>query len=127
MNFEEAKTLLNSATRWELRDHAFGDSEFGWNDAQGKEIAGGYSGGGRCSVWIYNPDGNTFRGESGKEVKSYSFNDSQARELKECGILGLVDRNDETGPDSYAEGYTMPGLTKEAVFKELTTKPKGMV
>lgn len=116
MNFEEAKTLLNSATRWELRDHAFGDTEFGWTDAQGNHIAEGYSGGGRCSVWFNDPD------------ETYSCDDvDEARELKRCGTLGPVERNDETGPDNYVEGYIMPGLTKEAVREELTTKPKGMV
>lgn len=111
MNFEEAKTLLNSATRWELRDHAFGDSEFGWNDAQKIEIAGGYSGGGRCDVWINATDGSG---------ASFGFTGDEARKLRECGSLGLVERNDETGPNQYSEGYIMPGLTREAVREELT-------
>ena len=114
MNLDEAKTLLNAAARWELRDHAFGDSEFGWNDAQDYEIAGGYSGGGRCDVWINKPDGDSF-GFSGKD----------ADELKKCGTIGVIERNDETGPDQYVEGQIMPGLTKEAVWEELT-QGKGM-
>jgi hypothetical protein len=112
MNFEDAKTVLNSATRWELRDHAFGDCEFGWTDAQGNNIAEGYSGGGKCHIWFND------------ENETYDCDDiDQARELKQCGTLGPVTRNDEVGPDDYSEGYLMPGLTKEAVLDEITKKP----
>lgn len=112
MNFEEAKALLNAATRWELRDHAFGDTEFGWTDSDGNHIAEGYSGGGKCSIWFNDDD------------ETYSCDTDQARELKKCGTLGPVERNDETGPDTYVEGYIMPGLTKEAVLTEITTPRK---
>ena len=106
ITFDQAKEILNSAIRWELRDHAFGDTEFGWKNSEGKEIAGGYSGGGRCDVWIEDSD--------------ISFKDDEARELKKCGRLGAVERNDETGPDTYVEGQVMPGLSKGDVFHELT-------
>lgn len=111
MNFEEAKIFLNKHIRWELRDHAFGDLEFGWTDVSGKEIAGGYSGGGKCEVWI-----------TGDPVAF--FNGDTARELKTFGITGKISRNDMTGPDEFVEGYIMPGLTKEAVLEEITKRPE---
>jgi hypothetical protein len=114
MSFEQAKIMLNAATRWELRDHAFGDCEFGWDDGHGSAIAEGYSGGGKISVWFNLPDGHYGR-----------FEGDMARELKQCGTLKSVERNDETGPEQYVEGYIMPGLTKEAVLKEITTPAKG--
>jgi hypothetical protein len=103
MNFEEAKELLSTSVRWELRDHAFGDTEFGWQIG-GEEIGNGYAGGGRCTVTV----GGT------------SFADDAARELRNCGVLGEVHRNDETGPDTYAEGQVMDGLSQADVLAELT-------
>jgi hypothetical protein len=52
------------------------------------------------------------------------FKNADARELRHCGTEGQVERNDETGPEDYQEGVTMPGLTLEGVLKEITTTPK---
>lgn len=109
MDFAEAQEFLSKQTRWELRDHAFGDSEFGWNNAEGKEVAGGYSGGSGCDIWITDQD--------------ITFHGDQARALKKCGTLGVIERNDETGPDTYVEGQIMPGCTKEGVLKGILTLP----
>lgn len=98
-----AKQLLAGAVREECRDHAFGDTEVYWMK-DGKEIAQGYFGR-EASV--------SFEGCAG------SFNGDEARELRELGTLGAVDRNDSTGPDTYVEGQTMPALTREGVLNEL--------
>lgn len=109
--FDEAKIILNNATRWELRDHAFGDMEFGWTDANENHIGSGYSNNNRCHVEIYGADG----------FPSPRWTGDEARELKKCGKVGVIERNDETGPEEYVEGQIMPGLTAESVFKEITT------
>jgi hypothetical protein len=108
MNLEEAKTLLNGATRHELRDHAFGDMEVYWVK-NGKEIACGYFGGDHAEISVFKPaaDATTFDGDD-------------ARALRECGTLGMAARNDETGPNEFIEGQTVPGLTLEGVREELT-------
>lgn len=111
MNFEEVKILLDGCFRWELRDHAFGDTEFGWKNAEGKDVAEGYSGSGTCTIWYSGND---------TERIAFSFTGEEARALKLCGPLKEVERNDETGPDRYVEGLTMPGLTLEGVRDELT-------
>lgn len=109
MTFERAKALLDENNRWELRDHAFGNMEFGWTFGPlSGAIADGYSGGGRCDVFVR--DG----------FDSASFEGDQARELRKCGTLTLSERNDEVGPDEYVEGQVMPGLTMDGVRKELT-------
>lgn len=105
MEYEQAAEILGKATRSELRDHAFGDREVFWTVGD-VQVAGGYFGGGRADVWFSSGEG----GWSGEE----------ARKLSELGTLGVVDRNDETGPDEYVDGKTMPGLTLEGVRKELT-------
>lgn len=106
MDLEEAKTLLSGAIRHELRDHAFGDTEVYWV-LKGKEIATGYFGGGTADVSIISNSNTSFEGED-------------ARALRNLGEMGDVARNDETGPDTYVEGQTMPGLTLEGVREELT-------
>lgn len=108
MNLEEAKTLLGGATRHELRDHAFGDTEVYWVKG-GKEIACGYFGGGQDSVSIFKP-----------AEDAASFDGEEARALRECGTLGEIGRNDETGPNEFIEGQTVPALTLEGVREELT-------
>lgn len=105
MDLQEAKELLNGCVRSELQDHAFGDAEVFWSK-DGEAVAGGYFGGGHADVYAKNG--------------SWNFNNDDARVLRRCGISGHVERNDETGPDTYSEGTIMPGLTKEAVRKELT-------
>lgn len=104
MNLDNAKLVLNDCTREELRDHAFGDVEVFWFK-DGKEIATGYFGGVHAGVTL---------------TPMTSFHDDKARELRNCGTLGQVDRNDETGPDEFTEGQIMPGLTKEGVRREIT-------
>lgn len=104
MNVDSAKIILNSCTREELRDHAFGDVEIYWFK-NGKEIAFGYFGGTAHTVSL-------------SPVTKFEW--AEARELRECGALGHVERNDMTGPDNFVEGAIMPGLTMEAVKAELT-------
>lgn len=109
ISLEEAKKLLNSCTRSECRDHAFGDREIFWCDAHGRHVAEGYN----SSVWIYS-DVET------QETFDFDFSEKEARQLLSCGTVGTIDRNDTTGPDDYVEGRTMSGLTIEGVRKELT-------
>lgn len=104
MNIETAKFILNQCVREELRDHAVGDVEVYWF-FQGKEIAGGYFGGTNHEIWM---------------TPKTTFEGSNARELLKCGTLGVVERNDETGPDDFTLGYTMRGLTLQGVREELT-------
>ena len=109
MTFDEAKAFLSRCIRDELRDHAFGDAEISfWLD--GTLVAGGYIGSGSSSVWAEEASGHQFR----------EFTQEQTRELLKCGTLGTAERNDETGPDTFQEGATMPGLTLGGVLKELT-------
>src|SRR5688572_24892481 len=103
MELETAKTLLNECVREELRDHAFGDVEVFWSK-NGQEIGSGY----------FNHDGEVSLGAS------VHFTGKDAWELRDCGVLGTVERNDSTGPDEFAVGKTMPGLTLEGVRNELT-------
>lgn len=107
MDVEYAKTLLRGCTRSELQDHAFGDAEVYWMQNE-TMIATGYFSGTIQEVHIKVPDAEA------------SFIGEAAMELRTLGNEGHIDRNDETGPDEYAEGAIMPGLTKEAVFRELT-------
>lgn len=110
MDLEAAKELLNKCVRQELRDHSFGDVEVFWM-LDGKEIASGYFGGGDAGL-------------SFEEIEGAHFQGTDALELRDCGNIGHVERNDETGPDTFSLGYTMPGLTLEGVRKELTTPPE---
>ena len=102
MTVDEAKVLLTTCVRSELRDHAFGDMEVTWLDKQGNVVADGYYG----SSSHVGFDGSAFKGED-------------ARELRSCGSEGEVSRNDETGPDEFRQGEIMPGLTLAGVRKEL--------
>lgn len=103
MELEEAKRVLNGCTRQELRDHAFGDKEVYWLKGT-QEVACGYFGGGHAEVSIFKPakDSTDFTGED-------------ALTLRECGTVGEVERNDQTGPEQYAEGAKMAGLTLDSV------------
>lgn len=87
MTFEDAKKILNSCTRYESRDHAFGDREIYWT-REDVEVAEGYFGGGSADVFILLPEEEVFRGKL-------------ARELAKCGAIVHIGRNDETGPDQY--------------------------
>lgn len=110
MTLDEAKEILNGCTRSELRDHAFGDVEVYW-ERDGGEIGSGYFGSGQGDVSVL-----------GKDDIYHSFKDSWARELRNCGTLAVVERNDSTGPDAFAEGSVAPGLTLGEVLEELTGK-----
>ena len=107
ITFEEAKAILNSCTREELRDHAFGDREVYW--MRGEEEIG-------FSYVCAGPDivGVKLDGHEG------TFEGREARELLGCGSSVRIERNDSTGPDRYQDGACMPGLTLEGVRKELT-------
>lgn len=108
LTFEEAKEKLSACIRHECRDHAFGDREVSWITADTSEsVAEGY-GGGTFEIGFDEPHADTF------------FQGKQAQELMECGIEGVVTRNDSTGPDEYKDGEILPGLTIEGVRKELT-------
>lgn len=111
MEFEEAKEILNGCVRSELRDHAFGDTEVTWMK-DGLVLADGYFSGTTQTVSVIDW-GNT-------EKSTHSFTGDEARELRECGTEGEIDRNDQMGPDTYTEGALMPGLIKEGVLTELT-------
>lgn len=105
--FDDAKELLAKCKRFELRDHAFGDTEISWFLDQ-VFVAEGYFAGGQATVCVMHTD-------------CYAeFEKDEARELRKIGIEGGVERNDETGPEEYQEGVVMPGLTPEGVFLELT-------
>jgi hypothetical protein len=112
MTLNEAKALLSTTKRSELRDHAFGDCEVYWEREGetaelGNEVAYGYFGGDGAQVTI---------GEA-------HFTHEEARQLRQCGSLGAVGRNDSTGPATYTEGQAMPALTLAGVLEELTTQP----
>jgi hypothetical protein len=86
--YEQALNLLGLCERGELRDHAFGDREVFWI-RNGVEVAGGYFGGGNADVWI------------NEEFGGGSFKGNEARELAARGSNVKIERNDETGPDTY--------------------------
>jgi len=108
MTFDEAKEFLSRYYRDELRDHAFGDREIYWRTAEDEEVAFGYLGNGDYAVSIIQPDSANSR-----------FIGTEALALAKCGLIGRIDRNDETGPDEYQDGQIMPGLTLEGVRAEL--------
>jgi hypothetical protein len=103
MELEQAKQLLKSTVRQELRDHAFGDVEISWM-VGAEQLASGYFSGTSQLV----------------SIMGTSFDGDDARALRDCGIEGVIERNDETGPEEYTEGDVMPGLSKGDVFQELT-------
>ena len=129
-----ALLLLSVATRAELRDHAFGDREVFWDldgpprthpeyceclglhcaedvAAEALSVAGGYFGSSSASIWMKG---------------SYlGWNGEVARDLAKLGGSVVVERNDSTGPDSYAEGVTMPALTLEGVAAEIGIDMRG--
>jgi hypothetical protein len=108
MILDEAKELLNRCERYELRDHAFGDTEIDWIIRGAKDpVAWGYFGAAGASVTICVGE------------KAYDFVREDAQALRKCGNEH-ISRNDETGPETYTEGVIMPGLTPNGVLRELT-------
>lgn len=105
MDLAMAKQLLSTCIKHELRDHAFGDCEVEWYDGS-TPIASGYFSGSIREVGFNAGD---------------SFKDDEADELRNCFASQKTERNDETGPDEFEIGKVMPGLTKEGVYKELTS------
>lgn len=105
MKIETAKFILNQCERHEARDHAFGDMEVYWT-YKGASIADGYFGGGHASVSV---------------TPQSQWSGAEAHELLKCGKTVSFSRNDETGPDNFQLGATMPGLTLDSVRKELTS------
>jgi hypothetical protein len=103
--YDDAVKLLSTAIRDELRDHAFGDREIYWTNEFEHQVATGYVGSGGCEIDFLGFD--------------VHFEEDQYRDLINLGQVGKVERNDETGPDEYAEGECLPGLTLEGVRKEL--------
>lgn len=113
MDVTAAKLILSRARKLESRDHAFGDVEITWVEPSNNEneVAWGYFSGRSREVSF--PTGNTFIG-------------SEADILRDCFIAEEVGRNDETGPDEFVVGATMPGLTLEGVREELTRTDKSV-
>ncbi len=107
MNIDAAKNILAHAVKSECRDHAFGDCEVYW-EIDGKEVAAGYFGGGSRSVSVFNDTDD-----------SGHFEGAEADELRKIFAKEEIGRNDETGPDEFVLGKTMPGLTLEGVRREL--------
>lgn len=89
LTLQDAIKLLGRCTRYESRDHAFGDREVFWRDIDGEEVADGYFGGGSANVYIHEQFGGG------------AFEGSDARNLVQCGRDSVIGRNDETGPDYY--------------------------
>ena len=106
MTSKEAKKFLDGCVREELRDHAFGDAEVYWM-RDGEEFAFGYFGSESDVV-------------GGSIPHPWEFKGREARELRKCGTLGAVERNDSTGDDVYREGECRYGLTLAGVLSELT-------
>jgi hypothetical protein len=80
MTFDEAKRLLDTCTREEIRD-SFGDSEVYWMDAKGCEVAFGYFGS-SCRI---DASGGA------DAAKPWSFYDRDARALRFCGKIGKIE------------------------------------
>ncbi len=113
ISLADAISLLNSCTRGELRDHAFGDREVSWTDDAGN-IVGFYCNSGRWPHPVYV----TRFDEAGEETETVEF--AATSQIMNTGNVVLIERNDSTGPDEYRDGACMPGLTLEGVRRELT-------
>jgi hypothetical protein len=120
LTFEDAKKLLSTLTRQELRDHAFGDREIYWVQpgapAGTPDVAFGYAGSGDPIVSISY--------EIEKKEHTISFHKEAALELMTLGAKVEIERNDETGPEEYQDGKVMSSFTLEGVLEELVRKGK---
>lgn len=114
MDLDEAREYLGHGSRWELRDHAFGDMELGWT-FDGVAIAHGFVG--RTEPVVSIILANSISDEA--PMVAYFIND-EAWALLEVGTDVQISRNDTTGPDEFEPGVTMPGLTLEGVQEELS-------
>lgn len=85
MDLQQAKEFLKDSDRYELRDRAFGDTEVTW-EINGDEVASGYFSTRQAEVWIVSES-------------HIAFEADEARQLRDCGHLAQVSRNDTTGPD----------------------------
>jgi len=88
VNFDEAKSILSELHKFACHDWAFGDVESYWTDKDGKEIAGSYTSGRKCSVWF-------------TDNRVINCTDNQMRELNECYHSITRSRNDSL--DEYGE------------------------
>lgn len=83
----EAKALLDDSQREELRDHAFGDTEYFWKK-NGIIVADGYSSYEVTDVTVWIEGEPTTKGD---------FDGDEAKSLLNCGTLTQTWQND-TGP-----------------------------
>lgn len=87
MTVAEAQAFLSGSSKFECRDHSFGDREVYWSK-DGKDIADGYFGSSSQHVSI---QGQRFVG-----------NDAYLLDKVACRREhGSISRNDETGEDYY--------------------------
>lgn len=97
MPIEVAAKFLQESEFWCLRDHAFGDSEFGWKrDDNG--VATGYYGRDQCDVWINETEfyaATNFRGELAERLYDAS------------GRNPRFHRNDDAGDSRYWDGFDL--------------------
>jgi len=88
ISFDEAKSILNELHKFVCEDWAFGDAESYWADEDGKEIAGSYTSGKKCSVWF-------------TDNRVINCTDAQMLELDHC--YGAITRSRNDSLDKYGE------------------------
>lgn len=94
LTLDEARNILEGANRWELRDHAFGDREIGWDLPNGVTVAEGYIG---HHSYISFASGTKV--DDLNLTDRIKFEGEDARALAYCGTLTQVSRNDSGGGD----------------------------
>ncbi len=107
MDISVANIVLNLCDRFELHNHAFGDTEITWQ-YEGLQIGGGFFNDRQQYVWV--------------RMKNFigNFLSEDADRLRRCGTLVKVSRNESVGPATYMEGLVMRGLSNDDVKEELT-------
>lgn len=90
MTLDEAKAFLSRYKREESHDHAFGDAEVYWTDGTGGDVATGYFGRDAEEVSIV---GATPEADG-------TFTGDEARQLRACGLVGSITRNDSSGDEA---------------------------
>ena len=83
VSFDEAKLILNQLHKFVSEDWAFGDAEAYWVGEDGKQIAGSYVSGGKCSVWFTD-----------NRVINCTDNSADMHELNNCYAKITRGRND---------------------------------